>query len=341
AHTELRNYEQAMADYNKAIQLDPKDAEAYYRRGNLQSTLRKFGLAATDFTSALRLDPKHPYAKRWLDHANAEIAKATPKNPPPAQPIGAAWKDAVDEGNRYLAGNDPQNAIRSFRRALTLVPTRHTTSTDRLFNELARAEVNENLARSYKLAKNVDLAIETYAAAQKPLLGALTSSMKEMQRTQRGATKFLDTIKVEFDVDIALYGVLQLPAVELVEIGRRALDAFPSSSLSQAQSINLLEIGLLKMASAELAAQLFLVTSDLNYLQADLCRGKSATICGAGSPKNQIAAYSDAALKDINKAISFGPGQKNLYLHRAKVYRFMGRTNLAVADETKAAQLKG
>ena len=34
--TNLKDYNGAISDYNKAIELDPNDADAYYNRGNLK-----------------------------------------------------------------------------------------------------------------------------------------------------------------------------------------------------------------------------------------------------------------------------------------------------------------
>ena len=39
AYNALGNYQQAINDYNKAIELNPKDAEAYYNRGNAYKVL--------------------------------------------------------------------------------------------------------------------------------------------------------------------------------------------------------------------------------------------------------------------------------------------------------------
>ncbi|MFZ1700636.1 MAG: tetratricopeptide repeat protein [Pyrinomonadaceae bacterium] len=346
AYAEIRKDAQALSDFNKAIQLIPKDADAYYQRGNIRSSRGSYELAAADFRTALRLDPKHPYAKGWLDYANGEIAKSRPKTalpPKTAAPVvvAADWRAAADAGKAYLAQNDARNSIISLKRALSLAPSDRSSTTARLYTELNRSKINEDLARAYKLSGNTDLAIEAYSAAQKPLLEALQAGVLERQNDRVTSAKFADLIKSKYDADIALYGILAMPGVELVAIGQRALDAFPSGSLTQDQSMKLLSVGLLKVMSAELTAQIFLTTSTFRHLQADLCKRELSDICGPASRKNQVPAYTNDSLKDINKAISIAPALKRLYLHRAKVYRSLGQTNLALADETKAAQLKG
>ena len=50
--------DRAIADFNEAIQLDPKFVYAYYERGNSYKVKGDFERAAADFNEAIRLDPK-------------------------------------------------------------------------------------------------------------------------------------------------------------------------------------------------------------------------------------------------------------------------------------------
>jgi len=57
AHHEKRHYDRAIADYSKAIEIDPKDADAYYNRGRTYEDQRRRPEAIKDFQQALRLAP--------------------------------------------------------------------------------------------------------------------------------------------------------------------------------------------------------------------------------------------------------------------------------------------
>ncbi len=57
AHLERGDYEQAIEDYNKAIELDPDFAEAYYLRGVAYYVFDDPEQAIEDFTKAIELDP--------------------------------------------------------------------------------------------------------------------------------------------------------------------------------------------------------------------------------------------------------------------------------------------
>ena len=52
----IKKYEEAIADYTKAIELDPKDADAYYNRGGAYKALGKTKEAEADFAKAKELE---------------------------------------------------------------------------------------------------------------------------------------------------------------------------------------------------------------------------------------------------------------------------------------------
>ena len=85
-YRELKQYDQALADYTKAIQLDPGNAEAYHHRGTTYHELKQYDRALPDLTKAIQLDPSnlHRYNYRAFtyvelkqyDQALADYTKA-------------------------------------------------------------------------------------------------------------------------------------------------------------------------------------------------------------------------------------------------------------------------
>ena len=63
AYSDLGQYERAIQDYNKAIQLNPNYAEAYNNRGWAYYCLKQYGKALKDFEKALELNPNFTLAK--------------------------------------------------------------------------------------------------------------------------------------------------------------------------------------------------------------------------------------------------------------------------------------
>ena len=64
-----KGYEKAIADYNEAIGLDPKNALAYNNRGSAWRKKKEYDKAIADYNEATRLDPKYARAynsRAWL-----------------------------------------------------------------------------------------------------------------------------------------------------------------------------------------------------------------------------------------------------------------------------------
>ena len=47
----------AIADYTKAIEINPKKDSAYFNRGNAKTALKDYFGAISDYTKAIELDP--------------------------------------------------------------------------------------------------------------------------------------------------------------------------------------------------------------------------------------------------------------------------------------------
>jgi tetratricopeptide (TPR) repeat protein len=54
--------DKALADYDRAISLKPNGAVSYKNRADLYETLNEFSKALEDYTAALEKDPKYPAA---------------------------------------------------------------------------------------------------------------------------------------------------------------------------------------------------------------------------------------------------------------------------------------
>jgi lipoprotein NlpI len=113
--------ELALADYNKALQLNPNFAEAYVERGSAYDLKGRFDLALADYNKALQLKPDMPRAyngrgwvfhqQRYYDRAIAEYTTAIridPKYAPAYCNRGVAYAEI---GKYDLAIEDDTKAL--------------------------------------------------------------------------------------------------------------------------------------------------------------------------------------------------------------------------------------
>jgi tetratricopeptide (TPR) repeat protein len=60
-HWTMEPYDEALADFNRALELDPKDVWALAGRGKTYRKMGRYDEALADYDRALELDPKDPY----------------------------------------------------------------------------------------------------------------------------------------------------------------------------------------------------------------------------------------------------------------------------------------
>ena len=64
-----------MADFAKAIEVDPSDPDVYYHRGQVQFLMGEFSSAAADYTRSAELDKKFVYSQVQLGVAQYKLGQ--------------------------------------------------------------------------------------------------------------------------------------------------------------------------------------------------------------------------------------------------------------------------
>ncbi len=125
AYAKCKEYQQAIADYTSVIDLDPKNAWAYRERGIANRRLKEYEKAITDFTQAIRLEPERALTYRyrgWSYQSNKEYEKALVDF---SHAIKLAPQEArcyEDRGQVYMNLEEYEKAIADLSTAVELIP---------------------------------------------------------------------------------------------------------------------------------------------------------------------------------------------------------------------------
>ena len=68
----LRNYQEAIVDYSKALEIDSKDSYLYFWRGFAYESLMDYPNAVKDLKISHQLDPEFGLTKIILDHIESK-----------------------------------------------------------------------------------------------------------------------------------------------------------------------------------------------------------------------------------------------------------------------------
>jgi len=125
AYEEKGQYDEAISNYTKALEINPRDADAYYNRGVVYNRKGQSDEAISDFTKALEINPRdaHAYYNRGIvynrksqsDEAISDFTKALEINPRYAE----AYKS---RGSTYDDKGQYDEAISDYTKALEIDP---------------------------------------------------------------------------------------------------------------------------------------------------------------------------------------------------------------------------
>lgn len=154
AYVSTRNYEQAIIDYTKAIELDPNFAEAFNNRSTAHLLMVNYGQAVADCTAALELAPDFvaAYVNRGIaftglrdyTQALADYGQALELDP---QNVYAYY----NRGNTYIWMSEYKEAVTNYSQAIALD------------SEFVAAYANRGVAHNE--LKNFELALADFSQA--------------------------------------------------------------------------------------------------------------------------------------------------------------------------------
>lgn len=122
-YDDLEQYQKAIDDYNKAIELDPNYAVAYNNRGTIYDKLKQRQRALEDYDKAIELDPnyKTAYYNRGITYDDLEQPQKAIENFSKAIELDPNYTSAYyNRGNIYDDLGQHEKAIEDYNKAIEL-----------------------------------------------------------------------------------------------------------------------------------------------------------------------------------------------------------------------------
>lgn len=121
----MQQYNPAIADFSKVIELDPKDVDAYFNRGVAYKKKEQYDLALADYAKVIELSPKDAslygnrgniyFLQQKMDLAYNDYTKAIELDPTKAIYF-------VNRGNLYVRWEQWDAAFNDYSKAIALDP---------------------------------------------------------------------------------------------------------------------------------------------------------------------------------------------------------------------------
>jgi tetratricopeptide (TPR) repeat protein len=147
-----------VADFNKAIEINPRDAAAYHNRGLIYGKGGQYDQAISDYTKALEIDPKSAdaynnrgisyYEKGQYEQAISDYTKAIEINSRHA-------KAYLNRGNAYGHKGQLDQAISDFSKVIDIDP-RHAKAYDNLGIAYGHKGQHDKAISDYTKALEID-----------------------------------------------------------------------------------------------------------------------------------------------------------------------------------------
>ena len=159
AYKNKGQYERAISDYTKALEINPRDADTYYNRGITYRNKGQYDKAITDFTKGIEINPRDARAynnrgivyaqgKGQYDKAITDFTKAIEIHP---------WDTSAYNSLSWLLATCPTSRYRDGVEAVGLA--QKAVELDNSFHNL------DTLAAAYAEAGNFEKAIKAQERA--------------------------------------------------------------------------------------------------------------------------------------------------------------------------------
>ncbi len=281
-----KDYNLAIEDYNKAIELNPKFTEAYIIRGTVYDDLEDYDLAIEDYSKAIELNPKYVtvYNNRGLAYYHKKDYDLAIEDYNKAIELNPKYFITyIIRGTVYDDLKDYDLAIEDYSKAIELNPKYFITYNNR--------------GSAYYHKKDYDLAIEDYN--------------KAIELNPRFATAYYNRGFAYSDLE---------DYYRAIEDYNKAIELNPNDAIAYKDR----GLAYYYKKDYDLAIEDCNKAIELNPKYATAYNNR-------GLIYDDLEDY-DRAIEDYNKAIEFNPKFATAYYNRGFAYKNKGRKDKAVED---------
>lgn len=320
------DYPGAIADYTRAIQLDPTFSEAYYRRGNAHAYLDEKTEAIDDYTRALAGDPGNAEVHHSRGRAYADLGEY----PQAIEDYDQAIERQPEYGEAYNSRgiarftlDDKQGAIADYTQAINLNPRNFEALQNRGFAHYALDQQKKAIAdfsRAINLESNSAEAYYGRGLAQ-----------ADLDNPQAAMDDYNQALKLNPDFGEAYYhrGIVHLALGN----PRSAIQDLSAALRINPDADAYYHRGLAHSDAGEAAAAIDDYTKAIqqvpDYVEAYNNRGNAWAAMG----KHQ------QALEDYSEAIRLNSAFAEAYQGRGQTQEALGNSARAIKDYEFAASL--
>lgn len=125
AHNYQRDYGSAVADFDRSLLLSPAQSDVYYNRGNAYMNMQKMNEALADYTQAIHYNPVIPevYFNRGNVYYNLGQYREALQDYTKATELHPEYAKAYfNRGLAYKALKQPERSIEDFKKVISLDP---------------------------------------------------------------------------------------------------------------------------------------------------------------------------------------------------------------------------
>jgi tetratricopeptide (TPR) repeat protein len=328
------NYQEAVNEYSKALQLDSRDVATYYNRGIAYDNLKLYQQSISDFDKAINLISDNSrlasfdsqtYAYRGIVYnklANYQMAISDFNKAADLDPRSPHVY--YNRGFAYHKLSKYQEAINDFDKAIDLDPKNTLAYTYRgiAYNALANHQMAINdFDKAIDLAPKNTLAYLSRAAAY----NALANYQMEINDFDKAADLVPKSSYVYYNRGLAYHKLAKNK--EAIDDFDKAIDLDPKNALAYISR----GIAYNALANHQMAINDFNKAADLDPRSPYAYYNRAFAYL-------KLAKYQEA-INDFDKAIDLDPKNALAYSNRAFAYSKTGRRAQAIEDYKTAAGL--